>query len=158
MITFEAVTKRYPDGTVAVDALDLEVPAGKTIVLVGPSGCGKTTTLRMINRLVEPTRGPDPLDGKDIREQNPARLRRGIGYVIQQTGLFPHRTVEDNIATVPVLNGWRRQKARDRARELLTTRRPGPARWRGATRTSCPAASSSGSGWPARSPRTRRCC
>ena len=120
MITFEAVTKRYPDGTVAVDALDLEVPAGKTVVLVGPSGCGKTTSLRMINRLVEPTEGRILLDGKDIREQNPARLRRGIGYVIQQTGLFPHRTVEDNIATVPVLNGWRRQKARDRARELLT--------------------------------------
>ncbi len=121
MITFEAVTKRYPDGTVAVDALDLDVPAGKTVVLVGPSGCGKTTTLRMTNRLVEPTEGRITLDGKDIREQNPARLRRGIGYVIQQTGLFPHRTVEDNIATVPVLNGWRRQKARDRARELLTT-------------------------------------
>ena len=118
MITFEAVTKRYPDGTVAVDALDLEVPAGKTVVLVGPSGCGKTTTLRMTNRLVEPTEGRITLDGKDIREQNPARLRRGIGYVIQQTGLFPHRTVEDNIATVPVLNGWRRQKARDRARAL----------------------------------------
>jgi osmoprotectant transport system ATP-binding protein len=120
LITFEAVTKRYPDGTVAVDALDLEVPAGKTVVLVGPSGCGKTTTLRMVNRLVEPSEGRITLDGKDIREQNPARLRRGIGYVIQQTGLFPHRTVEDNIATVPVLSGWRRQKARDRARELLT--------------------------------------
>ncbi len=120
MITFERVTKRYPDGTVAVDALDLEVPAGKTMVLVGPSGCGKTTTLRMVNRLVEPTGGRILLDGKDIREQNPARLRRGIGYVIQQTGLFPHRTVEDNIATIPVLNGWRRAKARARAHELLT--------------------------------------
>jgi osmoprotectant transport system ATP-binding protein len=119
LITFEQVTKRYPDGTVAVDALDLEVPAGKTVVLVGPSGCGKTTTLRMVNRLVEPTGGRILLDGKDVREQNPARLRRGIGYVIQQTGLFPHRTVEDNIATVPVLNGWRRGKARARARELL---------------------------------------
>ncbi len=120
MITFERVTKRYPDGTVAVDALDLDVPAGKTVVLVGPSGCGKTTSLRMVNRLIEPTSGRILLNGKDIREQNPARLRRGIGYVIQQTGLFPHRTVEDNIATVPVLNGWRRAKARERARELLT--------------------------------------
>ncbi|HXC82142.1 MAG TPA: ATP-binding cassette domain-containing protein [Trebonia sp.] len=119
MITFEAVTKRYPDGTVAVDALDLEVPAGKIVVLVGPSGCGKTTTLRMINRLVEPTEGRILLDGKDVRTANPARLRRGIGYVIQQTGLFPHRTVEDNIATVPLLNGWRRARARARARELL---------------------------------------
>ncbi len=120
MITFEAVTKRYPDGTVAVDGLDLEVPAGKTMVLVGPSGCGKTTTLRMINRLVEPTEGTIRLDGTDIREGNPAHLRRGIGYVIQQTGLFPHRTVEDNIATVPVLNGWPRKKARARAGELIT--------------------------------------
>jgi osmoprotectant transport system ATP-binding protein len=120
LITFEAVTKRYPDGTVAVDGLDLEVPAGKTMVLVGPSGCGKTTTLRMINRLVEPTHGTILLDGTDIKERNPAHLRRGIGYVIQQTGLFPHRTVEDNIATVPVLNGWPRKKARGRADELLT--------------------------------------
>ena len=121
LITFEGVTKRYPDGTVAVDDLDLEVPDGKTMVLVGPSGCGKTTTLRMINRLVEPSEGRILLNGDDIRAQDPARLRRGIGYVIQQTGLFPHRTVEDNIATVPVLNGWRRAKARARARELLTT-------------------------------------
>ena len=79
MITFERVTKRYPDGTVAVDALDLEVPAAKTVVLVGPSGCGKTTTLRMINRLVEPTEGRVLLDGADVRQQNPDRLRRGIG-------------------------------------------------------------------------------
>src|SRR5690348_16359909 len=105
LITFEALTTRYPDGTVAVDALDPEVPAGKTGVLVGPSGCGKPTTLRMTNRLVEPTEGRITIDRKDIREENPARMRCGIGYVIQQTGLFPHRTVEDNIATVPVLNG-----------------------------------------------------
>jgi osmoprotectant transport system ATP-binding protein len=120
VITFQAVTKRYPDGTVAVDALDLTVPDGKTMVLVGPSGCGKTTSLRMINRLVEPTEGAIFLDGTDIKDRNPAHLRRGIGYVIQQTGLFPHRTVQDNIATVPVLNGWPRKKARDRARELLS--------------------------------------
>src|ERR1700756_3565875 len=91
LITFERVTKRYPDGTVAVDGLDLEVPAGQTMVLVGPSGCGKTTSLRMINRLVEPTQGTIRLDGTDIRTRNPAQLRRGIGYVIQQSGLFPHR-------------------------------------------------------------------
>jgi len=89
------------------------------MVLVGPSGCGKTTSLRMINRLVEPTSGRILLHGTDVRQRNPAQLRRGIGYVIQQTGLFPHRTVQDNIATVPVLNGWPRKKARDRARELL---------------------------------------
>jgi osmoprotectant transport system ATP-binding protein len=120
LITFESVTKQYPDGTKAVDGLDLEIPAGKTMVLVGPSGCGKTTSLRMINRLVEPTAGRILLDGKDVRVGNAAHLRRGIGYVIQQTGLFPHRTIQDNIATVPVLNGWSRAKARARANELLT--------------------------------------
>jgi osmoprotectant transport system ATP-binding protein len=119
LITFESVTKRYPDGTVAVDALNLDVPDGKTVVLVGPSGCGKTTSLRMVNRLIEPSEGRILLNGDDIRAQHPSQLRRGIGYVIQQTGLFPHRTIEDNIATVPVLNGWRRAKARARARELL---------------------------------------
>ena len=119
LITFERVTKRYPDGTVAVHALDLDVPAGQTMVLVGPSGCGKTTSLRMINRLIEPSEGRILLDGQDVREQDPARLRRGIGYVIQQAGLFPHRTVQDNIACVPVLVGTRRSAARARAREML---------------------------------------
>jgi osmoprotectant transport system ATP-binding protein len=119
VITFDRVTKRYPDGTVAVDALDLEIPPGKTVVLVGPSGCGKTTSLRMINRLIEPSSGRILLDGQDVLQANPATLRRGIGYVIQQTGLFPHRTIEDNIGTVPVLNGWGKAKARARARELM---------------------------------------
>jgi osmoprotectant transport system ATP-binding protein len=119
VITFDRVTKRYPDGTVAVDALDLEVPPGKTMVLVGPSGCGKTTSLRMINRLIEPTEGKILLDGRDIQEANPATLRRGIGYVIQQTGLFPHRTIEDNIATVPLLEHWGKAKARARSLELM---------------------------------------
>jgi osmoprotectant transport system ATP-binding protein len=119
LITFDHVTKRYPDGTVAVDELDLEVPAGKIMVLVGPSGCGKTTSLRMINRLVEPTSGTILLDGKDVLASKPSQLRRGIGYVIQQTGLFPHRTIEDNVATVPLLEGWDKRKARERARELM---------------------------------------
>jgi osmoprotectant transport system ATP-binding protein len=119
LIIFDGVTKRYPGGTLAVDSLDLEVPAGKTMVLVGPSGCGKTTSLRMINRLIDPTEGKIFLDGKDVHQSNPSTLRRGIGYVIQQTGLFPHRTIEDNIATVPLLDGWRRAKARARARELM---------------------------------------
>ena len=119
MITFESVTKRYAGGTVAVDDLNLEIPDGKTMVLVGPSGCGKTTTLRMINRLIEPSEGRILLDGRDIAQTEASRLRRGIGYVIQQTGLFPHRTIEDNIATVPLLNGWPKAKARDRARELM---------------------------------------
>jgi osmoprotectant transport system ATP-binding protein len=119
VITFDRVTKRYQDGTVAVDALDLEIAAGQTMVLVGPSGCGKTTSLRMINRLIEPTSGRILLDGRDVMEANPSQLRRGIGYVIQQAGLFPHRTIEDNIATVPLLTGWGKAKARARARELI---------------------------------------
>jgi osmoprotectant transport system ATP-binding protein len=119
LITFENVTKRYPGGTVAVDGLNLEVPAGQTMVLVGPSGCGKTTSLRMINRMIDPTDGRILLDGKDILQSNPATLRRGIGYVIQQAGLFPHRTILDNIATVPLLIGWSKPKARERARELM---------------------------------------
>jgi osmoprotectant transport system ATP-binding protein len=119
VIIFEYVTKRYPGGTLAVDDLSLEVPDGKIMVLVGPSGCGKTTTLRMVNRLVEPTGGRILLDGRDVAQAHPVALRRGIGYVVQQTGLFPHRTVEDNIATVPLLNGWRRATARARARELM---------------------------------------
>ena len=119
MITFEGVTKRYPGGTVAVDALDLTIPDGQTMVLVGPSGCGKTTTLRMINRLIDPSEGRILLDGQDVAGIEASQLRRGIGYVIQQAGLFPHRTIEDNIATVPLLNGWSKAKARDRARELM---------------------------------------
>jgi osmoprotectant transport system ATP-binding protein len=120
VILFENVTKRYPGGTVAVDRLTLEVPDGQTMVLVGPSGCGKTTSLRMINRLVEPTDGRILLDGRDIAGSNPSVLRRGIGYVIQQTGLFPHRTIEDNIATVPLLSGWPKARARERAGELMS--------------------------------------
>jgi len=119
VITFESVTKRYPDGTIAVDGLDLEIPDGKIMVLVGPSGCGKTTSLRMINRLVEPTSGRVLIDGKNVQDANPSELRRGIGYVIQQTGLFPHRTIEDNIATVPLLTGSNKRNARERARELM---------------------------------------
>ena len=119
MIEFKAVTKKYPDGTVAVDSLDLAVEAGRITVFVGPSGCGKTTSLRMINRMIDPTGGTILLDGKDIREADPPLLRRGIGYVIQHAGLFPHRTVIDNVATVPLLTGASRRDARKRAGELL---------------------------------------
>ena len=90
MIRFEGVTKRYPDGTVAVDDLSLEVPSGGITCFVGPSGCGKTTSLRMINRMVEPTGGRILLDGEDVAGRPPAQLRRSIGYVIQHAGLFPH--------------------------------------------------------------------
>lgn len=119
MITFDGVTKRYPDGTVAVDGLDLEIQAGRITVLVGPSGCGKTTTLRMINRMVDATDGTVAVDGKDVRDVDPPALRRGIGYVIQQAGLFPHRTIVDNIATVPYLLGWDKKKARAEAHALM---------------------------------------
>ncbi|GAB3458873.1 ABC transporter ATP-binding protein [Actinophytocola sediminis] len=119
MIEFQAVTKQYPDGTVAVDSLDLTVEDGRITVFVGPSGCGKTTSLRMINRMIDPTGGTILLDGKDIRESDPPLLRRGIGYVIQHAGLFPHRTVLDNVATVPLLSGVDKRTARRRAGELM---------------------------------------
>ena len=119
MIRFESITKTYPDGTVAVDSLDLEAPSGCITVFVGPSGCGKTTSLRMINRMIEPTSGRIWLDDRDTGTIPAAELRRRIGYVIQHAGLFPHRTVIDNIATVPQLLGWDRKQARARAAELL---------------------------------------
>ncbi|MEU8035980.1 ABC transporter ATP-binding protein [Streptosporangium sp. NPDC049078] len=119
MITFNGVTKRYADGTVAVDNLSLEVPTGEITVFVGPSGCGKTTSLRMINRMIDASEGQILLDGVDVKTIDPPTLRRGIGYVIQQAGLFPHRKIVDNVATVPLLLGWDKKKARDRAMELL---------------------------------------
>ncbi|QWQ42825.1 ABC transporter ATP-binding protein [Streptomyces sp. YPW6] len=119
MIRFEHVTKRYADGTTAVDDLSFEVAEGELVTLVGPSGCGKTTTMKMVNRLIEPTEGVIFLDGDDISTIDPVELRRRIGYVIQQVGLFPHRTVLENTATVPHLLGWKRGKGRERAAELL---------------------------------------
>ncbi|MFE3601976.1 ABC transporter ATP-binding protein [Streptomyces sp. NPDC059142] len=119
MIRFEHVTKRYPDGTTAVDDLSFEVSEGELVTLVGPSGCGKTTTMKMVNRLIEPSEGRIFLDGDDISAIDPVSLRRRIGYVIQQVGLFPHKTVLENTATVPHLLGWQRAKGRARAAELL---------------------------------------
>ncbi|MBL1068582.1 ABC transporter ATP-binding protein [Streptomyces sp. 7-21] len=119
MLRFERVSKRYPNGTLAVDDLNLEVKRGELVTLVGPSGCGKTTTMKMVNRLEEPTTGRILLDGQDIAEADPVELRRRIGYVIQQVGLFPHRTVLQNTATVPHLLGWGKARARARAAELL---------------------------------------
>jgi osmoprotectant transport system ATP-binding protein len=121
VIEFRDVTKQYPDGTIAVDKLNLTAEAGTITVFVGPSGCGKTTSLRMVNRMIEASSGTILIDGKDIRDSAPATLRRGIGYVIQQAGLFPHRTVLDNVATVPLLSGWDKKKALARAAELLET-------------------------------------
>ncbi|WP_329463764.1 ABC transporter ATP-binding protein [Streptomyces sp. NBC_01431] len=119
MIRFEHVTKRYDDGTTAVDDLSFEVAEGELVTLVGPSGCGKTTTMKMVNRLIEPTSGRIFLDGEDISTVDPVQLRRRIGYVIQQVGLFPHKTVLENTATVPHLLGVKKAKARERAAELL---------------------------------------
>ncbi|MBC7290008.1 MAG: ATP-binding cassette domain-containing protein [Actinotalea sp.] len=119
VIRFDRARKEYPDGTVAVHALDLEVRQHELLVLVGASGCGKSTTLRMVNRLVEATSGRVLVEGRDVATVDPVALRRRIGYVIQDVGLFPHRTVEQNVATVPELLGWDRARTRSRVAELL---------------------------------------
>jgi osmoprotectant transport system ATP-binding protein len=119
-IRLDCVSKVFPGtATPAVGELSLDMPSGSLTVLVGPSGCGKTTTLKMINRLIEPTSGTIFVEGKDIRSMPVHVLRRGIGYVIQQIGLFPHRTIADNIATVPRLLGWDRRRIKDRVTELV---------------------------------------
>ncbi|MEA2366079.1 MAG: osmoprotectant transport system ATP-binding protein [Thermoleophilaceae bacterium] len=119
-LEFREATKRYPgQAEPAVNELSLTVPAGEICVLVGPSGCGKTTAMRMVNRMIEITAGDILLDGQSVRERPPAELRRGIGYAIQQVGLFPHLSVADNIATVPRLLGWDRRRIRARVDELL---------------------------------------
>jgi osmoprotectant transport system ATP-binding protein len=119
MLRLRGVGKTYPDGTVAVRELDLDVGPGELVCLVGPSGCGKSTTLKMINRLIEPTTGTIEIDGKDVTRSDPVQLRRGIGYVIQQVGLFPHQKVVTNVMTVPRLFGESRSTARTRAEELM---------------------------------------
>ncbi|MBG6058717.1 ABC-type proline/glycine betaine transport system ATPase subunit [Cryobacterium sp. MP_M5] len=119
-ILLDHVTKRYPgQARPAVDGLTMEIPAGKTVMLVGPSGCGKTTTLKMINRLIEPSEGRIVVDGDDVTQMNGDRLRRGIGYVIQAGGLFPHMTVATNIGIVPRMLGWTRERVAARVDELL---------------------------------------
>jgi osmoprotectant transport system ATP-binding protein len=118
MIRLDSVTKRY-GSEVAVDSLSLDIDDGELCVLVGPSGCGKTTTMKMINRLIEPTSGTITVNGKNIMEQSAVELRRHIGYVIQQVGLFPHLTIADNVATVPRLLGWERARVSARVSELL---------------------------------------
>ncbi|MFN8169394.1 MAG: ATP-binding cassette domain-containing protein [Candidatus Nanopelagicales bacterium] len=119
MIRLERVSKQYADGTVAVHELTLEVRPGEVCVLVGPSGCGKTTTMRMVNRLVEPSSGRIHVGGQDVTDVDPVQLRRQIGYVIQQVGLFPHLTVRRNVATVPELLGWSKARTAARVDELL---------------------------------------
>jgi len=121
MIEFTAVTKEFPDGTRAVEDFTLVIPSRKTTVFVGSSGCGKTTLLRMINRMVEPTGGEIAIDGESILDRDAVKLRRSIGYVMQNSGLMPHFTVVDNVATVPVLSGVPKKKARADALALLDT-------------------------------------
>jgi osmoprotectant transport system ATP-binding protein len=121
LIEFRNVTKRFPDGTLAVNDFSLVLPSRKTTVFVGSSGCGKTTLLRMINRMVEPTSGDVEIDGESVLGGDPVKLRRSIGYVMQNSGLMPHFSVIDNVSTVLRLNGVSRAAAHDRARELLDT-------------------------------------
>jgi osmoprotectant transport system ATP-binding protein len=130
-LEFRAATKRYPgQDEPAVDQLSLEVPAGEICVLVGPSGCGKTTAMRMVNRMIDITDGDIVLDGRSVKERKPAELRREIGYAIQQIGLFPHLTIADNIATVPKLLGWPKDRIRARVDELLELVQLDPAETR----------------------------
>ncbi|HBI27289.1 MAG TPA: proline/glycine betaine ABC transporter ATP-binding protein, partial [Peptococcaceae bacterium] len=119
MVVFQNVSKVYTNGTVAVNNLDLTIEKGELVVLIGPSGCGKTTTLKMVNRLIEPTSGKILVRGKDIHNENPVQLRRRIGYVIQQIGLFPHMTIAQNIGLVPKLSGVNHEKINQRVEQLL---------------------------------------
>jgi osmoprotectant transport system ATP-binding protein len=121
MIEFRSVSKQFPGGTVAVNDFSLVIPSRKTTVLVGSSGSGKTTILRMINRMVDPTSGSIEIDGEDISTLQPVKLRRRIGYVMQNSGLLPHFTVIDNVATVPILSGMPKKKARKESLALLDT-------------------------------------
>ncbi len=119
MILYENITKSYLEGINAVADFTLSIAEGELLAIIGPSGCGKTTVLKMLNRLVEPTSGRILLNGKDIRTLDPIALRRSMGYVIQQVGLFPHMNILDNIAVVPDILGWSAEKQRTRALELL---------------------------------------
>ncbi|MFB9069722.1 ABC transporter ATP-binding protein [Citricoccus parietis] len=119
MISYGSVTKRFRDGTVAVDDFSLSVPRGSLTVLAGSSGCGKTTLMRMVNRMVDPSEGRVAVDGQDVAGQDPVALRRRIGYVMQNSGLLPHRTVGQNIATVPRLTGMDRSAARRKAADMM---------------------------------------
>lgn len=119
MIEFQSVSKTFSDGTQAVEDIDLTVNKGELITLIGPSGCGKTTSMKMINRLIEPTSGHILINGKDIREYNKEELRWNIGYVLQEIALFPHMTIEENIAIVPEMKKWKKQKVTKRIDELM---------------------------------------
>ena len=131
MIHLDQVSKIYPGATVpAVEALSLDIEEGEILVLVGPSGCGKSTTLRLINRMIEPSSGRIIFDDEDVTDVNPDQLRRRIGYVIQQIGLFPHQTIAQNVATVPKMLGWDKTRTKERVDELLDTVGLEPAEFR----------------------------
>ncbi|XHM11910.1 ABC transporter ATP-binding protein [Leifsonia sp. T36S-04] len=131
-IELDGVTKHYPGQPVAaVEDFSMRVEPGELVMFVGPSGCGKTTTMKMINRLIEPTSGSIRIDGKDVLSLNPNQLRRHVGYVIQQIGLFPHRTIAENIATVPRMLGWSKDRIAARVEELLQTVQLDPATFAG---------------------------
>lgn len=110
MITFKNITKTFEDGTQAIKGIDLHIKKGKLVAIIGPSGCGKTTTMKMINKLIYPTSGAIAIDGTDIADQNEVELRRSIGYVIQRIGLFPHMTIEENVALIPKLKGFKKEE------------------------------------------------
>ncbi|WP_185183962.1 choline ABC transporter ATP-binding protein OpuBA [Bacillus subtilis] len=126
MLTLENVSKTYRGGKKAVNNVNLKIAKGEFICFIGPSGCGKTTTMKMINRLIEPSAGKIFIDGENIMDQDPVELRRKIGYVIQQIGLFPHMTIQQNISLVPKLLKWPEQQRKERARELLKLVDMGP--------------------------------
>lgn len=126
LLKLEQVSKVYKGGKKAVNSIDLDIAKGEFICFIGPSGCGKTTTMKMINRLIEPSSGRIFIDGENIMEQDPVELRRKIGYVIQQIGLFPHMTIQQNISLVPKLLKWPEEKRKERARELLKLVDMGP--------------------------------
>ena len=157
-IVFDRVTKRYPGrDEPAVRELSLTVPAGAICCLVGPSGGGKTTAMKMVNRLIDITDGDITIGGRSVRSIDVTELRRGIGYVIQQVGLFPHMTVADNVATVPRLLGWPKDRAsRSASTSCSTSSSCRPRTIASASPRSCRAGSASGSASPARSPPTRR--
>ena len=155
-LVFDGATKQYAGlPAPAVDHLSLTVPAGEMCVLIGPSGGGKTTALKLVNRLIELSAGDIRIDGTSIKDQNLVQLRRGIGYVIQQVGLFPHMNVEANIGTVPRLFG-RSRSGSTRARRSCSSSSASTSRTGSATRRSSPAANGSASGSPGPSPRIRR--
>lgn len=158
-LEFERVSLRFPHSSrPAVEECSFSVASGQLVVILGPSGCGKTTLLKMVNRLLEPTQGQIRLDGQDIRHFPVTALRQRIGYVIQQVGLFPHMTVAQNVAVVPRLLGWPRERIRERVDELLSLVNLPPKNTDVATRLNSQAANSSGWGWRGRWPGIRICC